>query len=163
MSFSFMTAFKKRFNIIVTVKWQTFSGKPRQDVDPPPGFPQASLRSPLPPPSLLDGGHRPALRQHPALPRPARPGREALLFGDAVALLRKVCDTLDLGPPLYSTQYLCSSPEGLLCFAFRVLIPGVPLPYTGMTRVLPGFSGGAQREEVHQAAAEHVLRSLYQA
>nr|XP_023685152.1 dead end protein homolog 1 isoform X1 [Paramormyrops kingsleyae] len=163
-------AFKKRFDIMITVKWQSFSGKPRQDADqaklsasPPPGFPQVTLRSSLLPPPLLDGGHRPALGQYPSLPRPARPGREALLFGDAVALLRKVCDMLDLGPPLYSTQYLCSSPEGFLCFAFRVLIPGVPLPYTGMTRVLPGCSGAAQREEVYHAAAEHILRSLYQA
>ncbi|KAJ8405447.1 hypothetical protein AAFF_G00319200 [Aldrovandia affinis] len=139
-------AFRKKFGITITVKWLSFSTKPRQDEEDQ-GEMSPTLRSfPKPPPK----------------PRP-QPPRHALAPPDAMALLRRVCELFKVGAPLYDLQYLHTGSNGFLYFAYRVVIPDIPLPFTGVAQILPGTSAPTLRDEVQRTAAERVLKCIFQA
>ncbi|XP_035267160.1 dead end protein 1 isoform X1 [Anguilla anguilla] len=174
-------AFKRKFGIIITVKWFSFSNKPKQDEDedeeagePFPatkGFPKPC---PLPPVRPLDRDRPPPPPQENLLslltpglspvagcPPPA-PRRDVPASTDAVALLLRVCEVFKVGPPLYDLQFLHAGADGFLYFAYRVLIPGLPVPFSGVAQILPGTSAPLLRGEVQRVAAERILKHLAQ-
>ncbi|KAK6298908.1 hypothetical protein J4Q44_G00304180 [Coregonus suidteri] len=175
-------AFQKRFGLAITLKWQS-SARPKHDE--PPRSPKTPPSSPPKPPrrSLLDS-HRPPLlpprlaqRQLPAFSRavgapspmvhaaPGSPrGASSMLPPvDAAALLQCVCEVYGQGKPLYDLQYRHMGPDGFLCFSYRVYVPGLATPFTGMVQTLPGPNPGAIQEEARRATAQQVLSALYSA
>ncbi|XP_061092076.1 dead end protein 1 [Conger conger] len=173
-------AFKRKFGIVVTVKWFSFSSKPRLDEEEeeeeeeelggtfpaPKVFPKPC---PLPPCRPLDHDPRPPPSPQENLwnlltpsrgPTPPRPDVPELK--DAVALLLRVCEAFKVGPPLYDLQFLHTGANGFLYFTYRVLIPGLPEPFTGVAHILPGTSAPLLRYEVQRAAAERILKRLSQ-
>ncbi|KAG5853356.1 hypothetical protein ANANG_G00072420 [Anguilla anguilla] len=110
-------AFKRKFGIIITVKWFSFSNKPKQDEDE----------------DEEAGEPFPATK---GFPKP----RDVPASTDAVALLLRVCEVFKVGPPLYDLQFLHAGANGFLYFAYRVLIPGLPVPFSGVAQILPGTS-----------------------
>lgn len=75
-------------------------------------------------------------------------------------MLQRLCELHAGGPPLYELKYSHAGPNGYLYFTYRVFIPGVALPFTGLVMTLPGPTVAAVQEEARQAAAEHVLRAF---
>ncbi|KAJ8337529.1 hypothetical protein SKAU_G00364950 [Synaphobranchus kaupii] len=175
-------AFKRRFGMIITVKWFSFSSKPRQDEEEEEeeevgetfpatkGFPK---QCPLPPCrpldrdrpphqekflNLLAPGFSPDTRCPSPMPRVDRTPAPM----DAVAILLRVCEVFKVGPPLYELQFLHTGSNGFLYFAYRVMIPGFRFPYTGVAQILPGTSAPLLRSEVQRAAAERILKHLTQ-
>ncbi|KAJ8254731.1 hypothetical protein GJAV_G00196580 [Gymnothorax javanicus] len=169
-------AFKKKFGLIITVKWFNFSSKPKQgenddeDVGQQPFLAQKGIPKPcpLPPCRPIPDRERPPRFQDnlkltrypppPAVPKPP----DALATLDAVTLLLRVCEAFKVGTPLYDLQFLHTGSNGFLYFAYRVLIPGLPLPFTGLAQILPGTSAPLLRSEVQRVAAENVLKHLAQ-
>ncbi|MBN3297372.1 DND1 protein, partial [Amia calva] len=80
---------------------------------------------------------------------------------DAVGLLRQLCIGCQLGSPRYDMQFLYTSADGFQYFRYRVVIPGLPSPFTGEVHILPGALATV-REEVKLSAAEEVLNLLSQ-
>ncbi|XP_023845712.1 dead end protein 1 isoform X1 [Salvelinus sp. IW2-2015] len=170
-------AFKKRFGLAITLKWQS-SSRPKHEEPPrpsktppssPPKPPRRSLDSPRPPLRL-------AQRQLPAFSRAVRApspmvhaapesSRGATMVPpvDAAALLQGVCEVYGQGKPLYDLQYHNMGPDGFLCFSYRVYVPGLATPFTGMVQTLPGPTPGATQEEARRATAQQVLSTLYRA
>ncbi|KAG9346699.1 hypothetical protein JZ751_007012, partial [Albula glossodonta] len=166
-------AFKKKFGITISVKWF----KTRQDeedegeVSPSPkSFPKLPPKPcSLPRCRPLDHDQLPPAENLLTLLSPCLSSvigcsasssqLDTLALPDARALLLRVCELFKVGPPLYDLQYLHTEPNGFLYFAYRVGIPGLPFPFTGMAQILPGTSITMLREEVQQTAAKHVLKA----
>ncbi|XP_056328521.1 dead end protein 1 [Danio aesculapii] len=79
---------------------------------------------------------------------------------DAVSHLQWMCEVNRLGSPQYEVHFHHAAPDGFLYFAFKVLIPGLPLPLYGFVQILPGTSARAMKGEVYRAAAEQVIQTL---
>ncbi|KAL0974240.1 hypothetical protein UPYG_G00217560 [Umbra pygmaea] len=157
-------AFKKRFGLVIAVKWQP---TPRSQPDDPVRPPKAP--TPLKPP------RHPHLSQPPGFSRavggpcsvaPAAPGSRQVSQAppvDAVKLLQGMCEVYGRGKPLYDLQYLHTGPDGFLYFGYRVYVPGLARPLTGMVQTLPGPRPEAIKDEACRAAAKQVLSVLYRA
>lgn len=170
-------AFKKRFGLAITLKWQS-SSRPKHEEPPRPSKTPPS--SPPKPPrcSLLDSPRPPlhlAQRQLPAFSRAVRApspmvhaapesprGATMVPPVDAAALLQGVCEVYGQGKPLYDLQYRHMGPDGFLCFSYQVNVSGLATPFTGMVQTLPGPNPGAI-QEARRATAQQVLSALCRA
>ncbi|XP_059202243.1 dead end protein 1 isoform X2 [Centropristis striata] len=181
-------AFKKRFSLDISICWQTpekpspeerhqrvsrtllpSPTKPRRPL-PPPKTPNQPPRLAPDPPSTPPGfcravGGRPAdLHLPPAAPpsSPRSPRGSPAPGPCPVLLLHSLCEVNGVGPPLYEMFYSHTGPDGFLCFSYTVGIPGVPRAFGGLVGVLPGPSPCSTMEEAKRAAAQEVLRGLYE-
>ncbi|KAM6953353.1 dead end protein 1 [Aplochiton taeniatus] len=169
-------AFKKRFTLSITVSWQQPIKTKSENVNPPRPAKNASphkpprriLESPRPPrlarppPSAVARATGRPAASVPSLPASASSSScGASLADDAVALLRSLCETHGGGPPLYHLQFHHAGPDGFLYFSYRVRVPGLAVPFSGLVAALPGASLSGTREEAHHAAAEQVLQALF--
>ncbi|XP_068596224.1 LOW QUALITY PROTEIN: dead end protein 1 [Brachionichthys hirsutus] len=151
-------AFKKQFNLTVSVKWHPVQ-KPGGQGPPPPQKPPKGLlpppssapHSPLPPPP----GFCRAVGGLAAAPSP--PGRSVSAPSPAPTgtHLDQVLEGSGSGR-LYSH----TGPDGFLYLSYRMLIPGTRTPFEGVVTILPGASGGTVLDEAHQAAARQILLRL---
>ncbi|XP_036403544.1 dead end protein 1 [Megalops cyprinoides] len=172
-------AFQKTFGIVITVKWLSFSTNPRQNEEDkekrppsPKSFPQLPTKPcPLPfrHPEEHDHDRHEVHHQppqdspRPSIFSPVVSCPPALSQGgglDAAALLLRVCQLFHAGPPVYDLQYLQTRPDGFLSFAYRVTVPGLPLPFTGVVQILPGTGAATLQDEIRHAAAERILSAL---
>ncbi|XP_067312574.1 dead end protein 1 [Pseudorasbora parva] len=170
-------AFKKQCGISITVSWTSFSKSKRvkemgQDDD---FFTTPGLK-PLTKPSLTPPRLYPQLSHnvpsHPTLQPffravggPTAPPRDEMMAQapvnrDTVSQLQSMCEVNRLGAPQYEVRYHHTGPDGFLYFAFKVLIPGLPLPLFGAVQILPGTSAQAMKGEVCRAAAEQVIQTM---
>ncbi|XP_046880471.1 dead end protein 1 [Hypomesus transpacificus] len=172
-------AFKKRFGFSISVKWLTSTKSkpktpPRVPKTPPSPFklphrtfnnsphlpllPPRLIRPPLPPGFSRAVGS-PAHLAPPPTPPSLLPRQEQGRV-DAVRLLQQLCMASGGRPPLFELLYQNTAPDGFLRFSYRVCVPGLGVPFTGMVQTLPGPSATAMQEEAQRAAAEQVIRAL---
>nr|AQY10189.1 dead end [Colossoma macropomum] len=130
---------------------------PLPSLPPPPAAPP----SPPPPPtqgfSRAVGGPAPHVRNGmvPLITR-----RPDLMSHDSVVQLQWLCELHGLGVPLYDVRYHHTSPDGFLHFNYRVIIPRLPVPLSGVVQILPGISANTMEDEVHRAVAEQAIKVM---
>ncbi|KAK6298444.1 hypothetical protein J4Q44_G00314990 [Coregonus suidteri] len=133
-------AFKKRFGLAITVKWQS-TARPKQDEPsrPPTSPLRFLLNSPdLPccprasPPCVLPGCGGPSPMVHAASVSPR--GVSKVPPVDAAALLQ--------------------GPDGFQCISYRVYVPGLATPFTGMVQTLLGPNPEAIQDAARRATAQ---------
>uniref|UniRef100_UPI0037E7D6F2 dead end protein 1 n=1 Tax=Semicossyphus pulcher TaxID=241346 RepID=UPI0037E7D6F2 len=180
-------AFKNRFSLTVSIKWQS-TVKPSAD-EPlqPPKSSKSLLPSPLKPPRHILNSARPSalpprLARPPSIPpgfcravgRPTAPqhcptpsfspaqGHVVSPASSAppVVLLCKVCELTRVGQPLYEVYYSHTGPDGFLYFTYKVCIPGLATAFKGLVMILPGPTATSTLEEAQQAAAQQVLQRV---
>ncbi|XP_037317426.1 dead end protein 1 [Pungitius pungitius] len=175
-------AFKKRFSLNVSIKWQS-TVRPSPDEPPslpkrPPSLLPAPQKPPrhtpstLPsrmarPPSFLQAFCRavggPVAPQHSALPSSSRSpsqGRPVSPPPSPVTFLHELCKATAVGQPLYKTYYSHAGPDGFLFFNYKVHFTGAPATFEGLVMILPGPSVTSTLEEAQRAAAQQVLQRL---
>ncbi|XDV37642.1 hypothetical protein PO909_007214 [Leuciscus waleckii] len=170
-------AFKKQCGISITVSWTSFSKSKRiKETEQDDCFTSPGLK-PLSKPSLSPPHLYPQLSHHdvPAHPTrlpffravggPTAPVRDEMMAQppmnrDPVSLLQRMCEANGLGTPQYEVRYNHTGPDGFFYFAFKVLIPGLPLPLYGVVQILPSTSARATKGEVCRAAAEQVIQTM---
>lgn len=178
-------AFKKHFALSVSVKWQTSVKSSPDDHQQPSKSLQSSLLKPpshIPnalqpsvvsphldsPPSMTTGfcravGGPPIDPPHHHHPRRSSTYQEILsaaFLGCPVMLLRKMCEVIGVGQPLYEICYSHAGSDGFLYFTFKVCIPGITTAFKGLVMILPGSAGSNVLKEAQQAAAQKVLQSI---
>nr|AST51843.1 dead end transcript variant 2 [Colossoma macropomum] len=134
-----------------------------RDPVPPPLPPPPPPAAPPPPPpptqgfSRAVGGPAPHVRNGmvPLITR-----RPDLMSHDSVVQLQWLCELHGLGVPLYDLRYHHTSPDGLLHFNYRVIIPRLPVPLSGAVQILPGISANTMEDEVHRAVAEQAIKVM---
>ncbi|TDH07843.1 hypothetical protein EPR50_G00110350 [Perca flavescens] len=173
-------AFKKKFAIIVSVKWQS-AAKPSADEQHK--LPKSLAPSPVKPPRHI-------LPSQPSGPPPrlARPQSTPLGFCRAVGgptappapsstfqgppaspvpalspamLLSTLCEANGVGQPFYEIYYSHAGPDGFLYFTYEVCVPGTSAPFRGLVPILPGPTAPSMWEEAQRAAAQQVLHRMY--
>ncbi|XP_031175423.1 dead end protein 1 [Sander lucioperca] len=170
-------AFKKKFAINISVKWQS-AAKPSPDEQHK--LPKSLVPSPVKPPRHI-------LPAQPSGPptRLARPQSTPLGFCRAVGgptappppnatfqgppapalspatLLRTLCEANGVGQPLYEIYYSHAGPDGFLYFTYEVCVPGTSTPFRGLVPILPGPTASSMWEEAQRAAAQQVLHRMY--
>ncbi|XP_069055499.1 dead end protein homolog 1 isoform X1 [Pleurodeles waltl] len=81
--------------------------------------------------------------------------------GSIVDFLCILCRKMQLGTPVFLTNLLAVSPEGLMRFWYQVVIPGYPIPFSGYTWVMPDKMGlRNEHDQAKEAVALQVLKSL---
>ncbi|KAI3352170.1 hypothetical protein L3Q82_020983, partial [Scortum barcoo] len=78
-----------------------------------------------------------------------------------VMLLRKMCEATGVGQPLYEIRYSHAGPDGFLYFNYEVCIPGIAMAFKGLVMILPGPTTNTMLEEAQRAAAQQVLKRMY--
>ncbi|MBN3287919.1 DND1 protein, partial [Polyodon spathula] len=86
-----------------------------------------------------------------------QPSKEARL--DAVNSFNRLCISCHFGCPWYDMQLLHTGPDGYQYFGVKVFVPGLPLPFEGIVKILAGCLATVQ-EEVKMAAASQILKAL---
>ncbi|KAK1159358.1 hypothetical protein AOXY_G22024 [Acipenser oxyrinchus oxyrinchus] len=86
-----------------------------------------------------------------------QPSKEARL--DAVNSFNQLCISCQFGCPWYDMQLLRTGPDGYQYFRVKVFVPGLPLPFEGVVKILAGCLATVQ-EEVKMAAASQILKAL---
>ncbi|KAM8908340.1 dead end protein 1 [Spinachia spinachia] len=175
-------AFKKRFSLNVSIKWQS-TVRPSPDEQPSPQKRPPSLLLPpkklprhtpsaLPPrmarpPPFPQGFCRavggPAVPQHSALPSSSHSlSKEDLVSPppSPVTFLHELCKAAAVGQPLYKTYYSHAGPDGFLFFNYTVHFTGAPATFEGLVMISPGTSVTSTLEEAQRAAAQQVLQRL---
>ncbi|XP_027020922.2 dead end protein 1 isoform X1 [Tachysurus fulvidraco] len=185
-------AFRKLYGLSISVRWMTGSGKSRHEGHDEerllvsPCLKPAALNTLTPPRIQLgrDHEHPPPLPTPPSplhsqsfsravggltpqvmsvmLPMKPRRSVEEPLY-DSVHQLRWLCELHGLGLPLYNMRYDRTGPDGFLYFAYRVLVPGLAVPFCGIVHVLPSTCANNMEAEVQRAAAKQILGALWQA
>lgn len=190
-SFLLSSAFRNLYGVSISVQWLSGSGKSRHEEHDeesplaPPGLKSMGVKSltsprfqlcrdpkrppPLPtPPSPLQpqvfprevGG--PTLQvTNVMLPLKSSSVEEPL--HDSVHELHWLCELHGLGEPLYNMRYDHTGPDGFLYFAYRVMVPGLDMPFCGVVHVLPSTCANNMKAEVQRAAAKQLLEAIWQA
>ncbi|MBN3274368.1 DND1 protein, partial [Polyodon spathula] len=86
-----------------------------------------------------------------------QPSKEARL--DAVTSFNQLCIHCRFGSPWYDMQLVHTGPDGYQYFSVKVFVPGLPLPFKGVVKILAGCLVTVQ-EEVKMAAASQILKAL---
>ncbi|KAK6474720.1 dead end protein 1 [Huso huso] len=86
-----------------------------------------------------------------------QPSKEARL--DAVHSFNQLCMSCQFGSPWYDMQLLRTGPDGYQYFCVKVFVPGLPLPFEGVVKILAGCLATVE-EEVKMAAASQILKAL---
>ncbi|XP_071402823.1 dead end protein 1, partial [Centroberyx affinis] len=181
-------AFRKRFALTVSIKWQSLVKPSKEDPASPQRPPRSLLPSPVKPPRRPPNAPQPSIPPPrlvrppsvppgfcravggPTAPRRARPPcSSSSLQGPLVAveptssvlLLHKVCEVFGGGQPLYELHYSHAGSDGFLYFNYRVRVPGAMAPFTGLVTTLPGPTTAIMLEEARRAAAQQVLQAIY--
>lgn len=81
---------------------------------------------------------------------------------DSVLQLRWLCELHGLGVPIYNVRYDHTGPDGFLYFAYRVVVPGLAVPFCGVVHILPRTCDNVEAE-VQRATAKQLLSALWQA
>ncbi|MCJ8735689.1 hypothetical protein PDJAM_G00250250 [Pangasius djambal] len=184
-------AFRKLYGVSISVRWMSGNAKSRHEEHneesalAPPGPKSMAMNSLTPPRFQLsrDPEHPPPLPTPPSplhpqvfsravggptpqltsvmLPLKPRSAEEPL--HDSVHQLRWLCELHGLGMPLYNMRYDHTGPDGFLYFAYRVVVPGLAMPFCGVVPVLPSTCANNMEAEVHRAAAKQLLNAMWQA
>uniref|UniRef100_A0A672ZWI1 Dead end protein 1-like n=1 Tax=Sphaeramia orbicularis TaxID=375764 RepID=A0A672ZWI1_9TELE len=182
-SFILSSAFNKRFNLSVSIKWHsTVKPGPDESMPPPQPFknlasspvkPQRCILGPtlsphlLKPPSIPQGFCRavggPSSLQspHPSCSSSCSQGLKASASSSPTMLLCRLCEMQGFGRPVREIHYSHAGSDGFLYFTYKVCIPGISQTFTGLVMILPGPSASSMLEEASQATAQQVLQALY--
>ncbi|KAF4081039.1 hypothetical protein AMELA_G00156230 [Ameiurus melas] len=184
-------AFRKLYGVSISVQWLSGSGKSRHgEHDEESPLAPSGLRSvgvnsltsprfelcrdPERPPALLT---RPSRLQPQVFSRavgsptpqvtdvmlPVKPRSVEEPLHDSVHQLRWLCELHGFGVPLYNVRYDHTGPDGFLYFAYKVMVPGLGLPFCGVVHVLPSTCANNTKAEVQRAAAKQLLDAIWQA
>ncbi|TTE22036.1 Dead end protein 1 [Bagarius yarrelli] len=182
-------AFRKLYGVSISIRWMCGSGKSRREdyEERPPApsrlktmtinsvtptcfqfSPDAEHPPPLPTsPSLLHphtsqavGDSTPQVMSK-ILPLKPRSNMDDLLL-DSVHQLRWLCKLHGFGVPLYDVRYNHIGPDGFLYFAYRVMVPGLAMPFFGVVHILPNTCSNNMESEVQRAAAKQILSRIWQ-
>ncbi|KAK3526327.1 hypothetical protein QTP70_024286 [Hemibagrus guttatus] len=181
-----LQAFRKLYGISISIRWMSGSGKSRREGHDEKRLLVPSRLNALTPPRFKlsrDPEHPPPLPTPPStfhpqsftravggptpqvmsvmLPAKPRGGVEEPLY-DLVLQLRWLCEQHGLGVPIYNMRYDHTGPDGFLYFSYRVVVPGLAVPFCGVTHVLPSTCGNMEAE-VQRAAAKQVFGALWKA
>ncbi|KAK3558319.1 hypothetical protein QTP86_017275 [Hemibagrus guttatus] len=179
-------AFRKLYGISISIRWMSGSGKSRREGHDEKRLLVPSRLNALTPPRFKlsrDPEHPPPLPTPPStfhpqsftravggptpqvmsvmLPAKPRGGVEEPLY-DLVLQLRWLCEQHGLGVPIYNMRYDHTGPDGFLYFSYRVVVPGLAVPFCGVAHVLPSTCGNMEAE-VQRAAAKQVFGALWKA
>ncbi|XP_071776175.1 dead end protein 1 [Centroberyx gerrardi] len=181
-------AFKRRFALTVSIKWQLSVKPSKEDPASPQRPPKSLLPSPVKPPRRPPNAPQPSVLPPrlvqppsappgfcravggPTAPQPPHPPCSSsspqgpLITVEptsSVLLLHKVCEVFGCGQPLYELHYSHAGSDGFLYFNYRVRVPGVIVPFTGLVTILPGPTDATLQEEARRAAAQQVLQAIY--
>ncbi|XP_019942054.2 dead end protein 1 isoform X1 [Paralichthys olivaceus] len=174
--------FKKQFALNISIVWH-----PDESLSPnkPPKSPLASplkppchiLKSPQPsvppphlahhsptPPSFCRAVGGPTTFSHPHCPHHftfSSSQGDRVPVESPVMLLSKVCEVTGVGQPRYEMSYSHTGRNGFLYFDYTVCIPRITTPFKGLVMTLPGPTASTVQEEAGQAAAQQVLKRIY--
>ncbi|KAK5925607.1 hypothetical protein CgunFtcFv8_018118 [Champsocephalus gunnari] len=182
-------AFRKQFQLNISLKWQSTMKSTTDEPPPPQKFskslfptplkpPRHVLTPPRPPPRLARPPSRdarelckavgePAPSQPP--PPPSSSSSASSLEGPftssgslhcPMALLCELCEAKGVGKPQYNLKLSHAGPRGFMFFLYELSVPGITPDFEGQVMVLPGPSAYATVEEAHQAAALQVLQKI---
>ncbi|XP_053498456.1 dead end protein 1 isoform X2 [Ictalurus furcatus] len=183
-------AFRNLYGVSISVQWLSGNGKSRHEEHDeesplaPPVLKSMGVNSltsprfqlcrdpkrppPLPtPPSPLQpqvfsqavGGPTPQVTN---VMLPLKPKSVEEPLHDSVHELRWLCELHGLGEPLYNMRYDHTGPDGFLYFAYRVMVPGLDMPFCGVVHVLPSTCANNMKAEVQRAAAKQLLNAIWQ-
>ncbi|XP_044061734.1 dead end protein 1 [Siniperca chuatsi] len=143
---------------------------PRHILNSPQPFvlPPRLARPPSVPPGFCRAVGGPTAPQHPPPPSSSTissssQGHPVSTASSAspVRLLRKMCEAIRVGQPLYEMHYSHAGPDGFLYFTYNVCIPGITTAFKGLVMILPGPTDTTMLEEAQRAAAQQVLQRVY--
>ncbi|XP_069508952.1 dead end protein homolog 1 [Ambystoma mexicanum] len=81
--------------------------------------------------------------------------------GCMVEFLNVICRKMQLGAPVFLTNLVAVSPEGVMRFWYQVVIPRYPLPFSGYTWVVPDKMGLLnEHDQAKESVAQQVLKTL---
>lgn len=109
------------------------------------------------------------LRQHlvgPSLRCLQLEGSQLALAGDklesqgARAALQLLCQRMKLGSPVFLTKCLGTGPAGWHHFWYQVVIPGHPVPFSGLIWVVLASDGQDGHEVAKDAVSARLLEAL---
>ncbi|KAG7324468.1 hypothetical protein KOW79_012484 [Hemibagrus wyckioides] len=180
-------AFRKLYGMSISIRWMPGGGKSRREGHGEERVHVPSHLNSLTPPRFQlsrDPEHPPPLPTPPStfhpqsfsravggptpqtmsvmLPGKPRSGVEEPQH-DSVIQLRWLCELHGFGVPIYNVRYDHTGPGGFLYFAYRVVVPGLAVPFCGVVHILPSTCTNNMEAEVHQAAAKQLLSALWQA
>ncbi|XP_034740236.1 dead end protein 1 [Etheostoma cragini] len=173
-------AFKKKFAMNISVKWQS-AAKPSPDEQhkPPKSLVPSTVKPPRhilhsqplrPPPRLACPQSTPlafcrAVGGPTATTPPSTtfqgPPASPAHASSPVTLLRTLCEATGVGQPLYEIYYSHAGPDGFLYFTYDVCVPGLSAAFKGLVLILPGPTAVSMWEEAQRAAAQQVLHRMY--
>uniref|UniRef100_A0A667X3U8 DND microRNA-mediated repression inhibitor 1 n=1 Tax=Myripristis murdjan TaxID=586833 RepID=A0A667X3U8_9TELE len=177
-------AFKKNFALTVSIKWQS-SVKPSKEeqassqkrpksilpcptqpprrpsnTPQPRVLPPRLVRPPPIPPGFCKAVGGPITTQPPHAPCLSSSAHGPQVAMEPMALLLGLCEVFGGGQPLCELHYSHAGPEGYLYFRYRVRVPKLATPFTGLVTVLPGPCMMAMMEEARRAMAQQVVSLL---
>ncbi|XP_010778805.1 dead end protein 1-like, partial [Notothenia coriiceps] len=180
---------RKKFDLNITIKWQTTMKSTTDEPPPPHKFSKSLFPTPLKPPRHV----LTPLRPPPRLARP--PSRDAREFCKAVgepavpqtppppsssfcassleghltssgslhcpmALLCELCEAKGVGVPQCNLTLNQAGSKGFMFFFYKLSVPGITPDFKGQVMILPGPSAYDTVAEAHQAAALQVLQKI---
>ncbi|CAN9493205.1 unnamed protein product [Ophioblennius macclurei] len=135
------------------------------EIQKPPCHSHASLEKSAPPPPRAPAppGPPPFCRGAAGPPNsgpwsPPRPSCAPLQ--DPVVLLRRLCENVGFGEPVYQIQYSHTGRDGFLYFTYDVRMGGVCGTFGGQVTILPGPPSSVVLKEAQREAAQQLLQRL---
>lgn len=87
-------------------------------------------------------------------------GRGRLGYQGARAALQLLCQRMKLGSPVFLTKCLGIGPAGWHHFWYQVVIPGHPVPFSGLIWVVLATEGQDGHEMAKDAVSARLLEAL---
>lgn len=88
------------------------------------------------------------------------PSRDKLESQGARATLQLLCQQMKLGSPVFLTKCLGTGPAGWHRFWYQVVIPGHPVPFSGLIWVVLAPEGQEGHEVAKDAVSARLLEAL---
>lgn len=88
------------------------------------------------------------------------PARDKLESHQARAALQLLCQRMKLGSPVFLTKCLGTGPAGWHRFWYQVVIPGHPVPFSGLIWVVLAPDGQDGHEVAKDAVSARLLEAL---
>lgn len=88
------------------------------------------------------------------------PARDKLESQGARAALQLLCQRMKLGSPVFLTKCLGTGPAGWHRFWYQVVIPGHPVPFSGLIWVVLAPDGQNGHEVAKDAVSARMLEAL---
>lgn len=86
--------------------------------------------------------------------------RDKLGYQGARAALQLLCQRMKLGSPVFLTKCLGTGPAGWHHFWYQVVIPGHPVPFSGLIWVVLATDGQDRHEVAKDAVSARLLEAL---